>query len=130
MSTGLLDAAAWRWSWCDGGSGAVAVARVVLPGVVVHCYALGLYHEGRWRSWSGDLYVCIGSTGDIGGHLVRSRRCHVPGRPTGFLKLVLELATVMSPETPLASRLQVEELGSGRIRAFERLALDLGWGGE
>jgi hypothetical protein len=32
----------------------------------------------------------------------------------------------MSPETPLTSRLQVEELGSGRIRAFERLALDLG----
>lgn len=34
----------------------------------------------------------------------------------------------MSPETPLASRLQVEQLGSGRIRAFERLALDLGVG--
>lgn len=54
------------------GVGAVAdaVARVMLRGVVVRCYVLGLYHEGRWRSWSGDLYACIGSARDIRHHLV------------------------------------------------------------
>lgn len=51
------------------GADAEEVARVVLLGVVVRCYVSGLYHEGRWRGWPGDLYVCIGSTGDIGHHL-------------------------------------------------------------
>lgn len=42
----------------QGAGARVMVVRVV----VVRCYVMGRYHEGRRRSWSVDLYVCIGST--------------------------------------------------------------------